>query len=128
MWFCLFCVANFVLPEKCSWLDEVIFAELDEEASKKLLEKYNKEGRAAGYNNNGSNGGSRRSHSAGGSRSSSGAPSIPKRSRFDNGPNDRGRYGGHDRGRHNAGPMRNRDTRRGKLFNFLFIYFNDFCF
>lgn len=90
----------------------MIFAELDEEASKKLLEKYNKEGRAAGYNNSSGGGGGGRSRSAGGSRSSSGAPSIPKRSRFDNGSSDRGRYGGPDRGRHNAGPMRNRDSNR----------------
>lgn len=40
--------ANFTLPEKGGWVDEVIFAELNEEEAKKVLEGFQKEARAAG--------------------------------------------------------------------------------
>ncbi|CAH0547849.1 unnamed protein product [Brassicogethes aeneus] len=37
------------LPEKCEWVDEIVFTDLDEAASKEMVEKYNKDGKAAGY-------------------------------------------------------------------------------
>ncbi|XP_063390340.1 heterogeneous nuclear ribonucleoprotein U-like protein 2 [Cydia fagiglandana] len=40
--------ANFALPEKCSWIDEVIYPELNEEEAKKILEGFHKEAKAAG--------------------------------------------------------------------------------
>ncbi|XP_063630467.1 heterogeneous nuclear ribonucleoprotein U-like protein 1 [Cydia splendana] len=40
--------ANFALPEKCSWIDEVIYPELNEEEAKKILEAFHKEAKAAG--------------------------------------------------------------------------------
>ncbi|XP_026482305.1 uncharacterized protein LOC113389492 [Ctenocephalides felis] len=41
--------ANFVLPEVSDYFDQVIFAELSEQDSSDLIEKYNKEGKDAGY-------------------------------------------------------------------------------
>ncbi|XP_013178552.1 PREDICTED: heterogeneous nuclear ribonucleoprotein U-like protein 2 isoform X2 [Papilio xuthus] len=40
--------ANFTLPEKGAWLDEVIYPELEEEEARKILEGFHKEARAAG--------------------------------------------------------------------------------
>ncbi|XP_045540630.1 heterogeneous nuclear ribonucleoprotein U-like protein 1 [Papilio machaon] len=40
--------ANFTLPEKGTWLDEVIYPELEEEEARKILEGFHKEARAAG--------------------------------------------------------------------------------
>ncbi|XP_045507996.1 heterogeneous nuclear ribonucleoprotein U-like protein 1 isoform X3 [Colias croceus] len=40
--------ANFSLPEKGSWVDEVIYPELGEEEAKAIIEEYHKEARAAG--------------------------------------------------------------------------------
>ncbi|XP_063370373.1 heterogeneous nuclear ribonucleoprotein U-like protein 2 [Cydia amplana] len=40
--------ANFALPEKCSWIDELIYPELNEEEAKKILEGFHKEAKAAG--------------------------------------------------------------------------------
>lgn len=37
------------LPEKSDWMDDVVFAELDEEATKEQVKKYNEAGKAAGY-------------------------------------------------------------------------------
>lgn len=37
------------LPQKCDWVDEVLFTELDEAAAKEQVQKYNTDGRAAGY-------------------------------------------------------------------------------
>lgn len=37
------------LPEKSDWMDEVVFAGLDEEATKEQVKKYNEAGKAAGY-------------------------------------------------------------------------------
>lgn len=49
----VFDIRNFLaamsLPEKGDWMEEVIFAELDEEASKEAVKKYNEAGKAAGY-------------------------------------------------------------------------------
>ncbi|XP_041985735.1 heterogeneous nuclear ribonucleoprotein U-like protein 1 [Aricia agestis] len=40
--------ANFTLPEPSSWLDEVIYAELDAEKAKEVIEVYHQEAAAAG--------------------------------------------------------------------------------
>ncbi|PZC82864.1 hypothetical protein B5X24_HaOG209307 [Helicoverpa armigera] len=40
--------ANFSLPEKCSWLDEVLYPELDAEQAKLIVEGFHKEAKAAG--------------------------------------------------------------------------------
>ncbi|CAH4037482.1 heterogeneous nuclear ribonucleoprotein U-like protein 1 isoform X1 [Pieris brassicae] len=40
--------ANFTLPEKGTFVDDVIYAELDEEGAKKVIEEYLKEAKAAG--------------------------------------------------------------------------------
>ncbi|CAB3232572.1 unnamed protein product [Arctia plantaginis] len=40
--------ANFMLPEKCSWVDEVVFPELGAEAARAVLADYHREARAAG--------------------------------------------------------------------------------
>lgn len=98
--------ANFVLPETCAWLEEVIFAELDEEEARVLVEKYNRE--AAMYNSGLISGRSQSSRP-------SGPPSGPRRSRFDAGGGDRGRFS--DRRPGPPGPMRHRNDRRGKTFN-----------
>lgn len=37
------------LPEKGEWLDEVIFADIEEEKAKEMVAKYNKDGKSAGY-------------------------------------------------------------------------------
>lgn len=37
-----------MLPEKCSWLDDVVFPELGAAAAKAVLADYHKEARAAG--------------------------------------------------------------------------------
>lgn len=37
------------LPRTGEYLDEVIYAEMDEDASKSMIEKYNSQGRDAGY-------------------------------------------------------------------------------
>ena len=41
------CIANFQLPEVGPFFDKVNFVELDREEAQKLVEKYNKEGKAA---------------------------------------------------------------------------------
>ncbi|KAL4707086.1 hypothetical protein ACJJTC_011412, partial [Scirpophaga incertulas] len=40
--------ANFTLPEKCPWLDEVIYAELGEAEARGIVEAFHKEAKAAG--------------------------------------------------------------------------------
>lgn len=40
--------ANFTLPEKCSWLDSVQYAELGAEAARAVVEGYHREARVAG--------------------------------------------------------------------------------
>ncbi|XP_019864815.1 heterogeneous nuclear ribonucleoprotein U-like protein 2 isoform X2 [Aethina tumida] len=41
--------AAMTLPEKGEWLDEVIFADIEEEKAKEMVAKYNKDGKSAGY-------------------------------------------------------------------------------
>jgi hypothetical protein len=40
--------ANFTLPVKCGWIDEVIYPELGEEEAKAIVEGFHKEAKAAG--------------------------------------------------------------------------------
>lgn len=37
------------LPEKGDWMDEVVFAGLDEAGTKEQVKKYNEAGKSAGY-------------------------------------------------------------------------------
>lgn len=37
------------IPQKGDWMDEIIFAGLEEEATKEQVKKYNEAGKAAGY-------------------------------------------------------------------------------
>ncbi|XP_011502312.1 PREDICTED: heterogeneous nuclear ribonucleoprotein U-like protein 2 [Ceratosolen solmsi marchali] len=85
--------ANFSAPTVGDSFEEVIWAELDEEEGKKLIEAYNMEGKTAGYGQN--------------------TQQPSKRSRFDNGQKDRNNRdnrGGHRRSgytdRRNSGAWR----------------------
>lgn len=37
------------IPEKCDWMEEVLFAELEEAEAKEQVKKYNAAGKEAGY-------------------------------------------------------------------------------
>lgn len=104
--------ANFTLPEKCSWVEEVVFTELGEAEAQKVLDQFSKDARAAGEERE------KRDKSA--QRETS---RPMKKSRFDSGSErggrDRSRQDGGRRDRNNSGgrggPRSDfrRDDRRG---------------